>query len=683
MSKITAEHLARSAYVYIRQSTADQLTHNQESQRRQYALADRARQLGWASVEVIDDDLGRSGDGVSRPGFERMLAAICEGRAGAVFAIEVSRLARNGRDWHTLIEFCGLVGTIIVDEDGIYDPRHPNDRLLLGMKGTMSELELSLFRQRSQEALKQKARRGALFLCVAVGYVKAGRDRIEKDPDQRVQDALSLVFSKFAELQSARQVHVWLRDEGIALPISSHRASEGRSIVWKLPIYNTVHNILTNPVYAGAYAFGRTTSKVIVEDGRKRVRRGLRRPLAEWDVLLKDQHEGYITWEEFERNQRVISDNATGKGSAIARGVARRGELILAGLLRCGHCGRKMYVGYGRSGRYYCQGANVNHGTDRCISFGGLRADEAVGTEVVRVLKPLGIDAAVKALEAQTSQMSATRRQLELALTQARYEAAYARRQYDSVDPANRLVAGELERRWNEALVAVHGIEREIAEFEAKRPSPLGEKERQHLLQLGADLARAWSHPAASASTRKRLIRAALHEIIARIDNGFIEMVLHWQGGDHTALKLKMNTVGKHRWTVPEDTLTLVRELARQMPDKQIARLLNRAGKPTGRGNGWTEVRVRSFRHHHEITVYRPGEWAERGEVTLEAAAKVIGVTPMTALRMIRRGDLNGRQLCRGAPWVIKIEDIVAFRAVRRSQGPLTANSAQEIFDFQ
>ena len=291
MTKITADHLARAAFVYIRQSTADQLVHNQESRRRQYGLADRAKQLGWAIVEVVDDDLGRSGGGITRPGFERLLAAICEGRVGAVFAIEASRLARNGRDWHTLIEFCGLVGTVIVDEDGIYDPRHPNDRLLLGMKGTMSELELSLFRQRSQEALKQKARRGALFLGVAAGYVKTGRDRIEKDPDQRVQEVLKLVFAKFAELQSVRQVHVWLREEGIAMPTACHSTAEGRSIVWRLPLYNTVHNILTNPVYAGAYAFGRTMSKVSVEEGRKRVRRGVRRPLAEWDVLLKDQHE--------------------------------------------------------------------------------------------------------------------------------------------------------------------------------------------------------------------------------------------------------------------------------------------------------------------------------------------------------------------------------------------------------
>jgi len=683
MTKITAEHLGRSAFVYVRQSTADQLVHNQESPRRQYGLADRARQLGWTAVEVIDDDLGRSGGGINRPGFERLLAAICEGRVGAVLAIEASRLARNGRDWHTLIEFCGLVGTVIVDEDGIYDPRHANDRLLLGMKGTMSELELSLFRQRSHEALKQKARRGALFLGVAAGYVKAGRDRIEKDPDQRVQDALKLVFSKFAEFQSVRQVHVWLRDEGIALPVKSHKAAEGRSIIWRLPLYNTVHNILTNPVYAGAYAFGRTMSKVSVEKGRKRVKRGLRRPLAEWDVLLKDQHEGYITWSEFERNQRVIADNATGKG-ALAKGAVRRGELLLAGLLRCGHCGRKMYVGYGgKAGRYYCQGARVNHGTERCISFGGLRADHAVGAEVLRILKPLGIDAAVKALEAQTSETSAAHRQLELALQQARFAAAHARRQYYAVDPANRLVADELERRWNEALQVVHQVEGGIAAIEARKPTPLGERERQHLMQLGADLELAWSHPAATAAIRKRIVRAALNEIVARVESGFIEMVLHWQGGDHTALKLKMNGVGKHRWTVPEDTLSLIRELARLMPDQQIARLLNRAGKPTGRGNGWTKARVCSFRSHHGIAIYREGEWADRGEISLETAAQIIDVSVMTALRLIQRGLIKGRQLCRGAPWVIKAEDAAAYRARNAPQRPLSADPAQQTFEFQ
>src|ERR1700680_400781 len=324
MIKITADHLARGAFVYIRQSTPDQLVHNQESRRRQYGLADRAKQLGWATVEIVDDDLGRSGGGIARPGFERLLAAICEARVGAVFAIEASRLARNGRDWHTLIEFCGLVGTIILDEEGIYDPRHPNDRLLLGMKGTMSELELSILRQRSVEALKQKARRGELFMTVAVGYVKVRHDRIEKEPDQRVREALALVFSKFAEFQSMRQVHLWFRQEHIALPVVRYSAEEGRNIAWRLPVYNTIHHILRNPIYAGAYAFGRTGSRVTIEAGRKRIVRGFRRERPDWDVLLLDHHEGYLSWTEFERNQRLIADNANSKGLIGARLCPRR-----------------------------------------------------------------------------------------------------------------------------------------------------------------------------------------------------------------------------------------------------------------------------------------------------------------------------------------------------------------------
>ena len=554
MSKITAEHLQRIACVYIRQSTPDQLVHNLESQRRQYGLADRARQLGWATVEIIDDDLGRSGGGVARPGFERLLAAIWDRRVGVVLAIETSRLARNGRDWHTLIEFCGLVGTILVDEDGIYDPRHPNDRLLLGMKGTMSELELSLFRQRSQEALRQMARRGDLVLGVAAGYVKVGRGRIEKDPDQRVQQAIQLVFTKFAEFQSARQVHVWIRDEGIELPAKSRR-SEAHGVVWRLPPYNIVHNILTNPIYAGAYAFGRTTSRISVVDGRKRVRRGVHRPIDEWDVLIKDHHAAYISWEEFERNVKAIANNATGMSSALARGAAREGELLLPGLLRCGHCGRK-------------------------------------------------------AIEVQSSETTAAERQLELSLQQARYEAAHARRQYDAVDPANRLVAGELERRWNEALQAIARIEGDIAATISRRPPPLGEPERQQLLALGADLERAWSHSAATPATRKRILRTAISEVVVRRDGAIIHAVLHWQGGDHTELQAKqrLNAAGRHNPRIPDDTIALMRELARLMPDRQIARLLNRIGVATGYGNAWTQERVRGFRNHHEIGCYRDGE---------------------------------------------------------------------------
>ena len=610
MSKITAEHLQRSACVYVRQSTPDQLVHNLESQRRQYGLADRARQLGWTTVEIIDDDLGRSGGGIARPGFERLLAAICDGRVGAVLAIEASRLARNGRDWHTLIEFCGLVGTILVDEDGIYDPRHPNDRLLLGMKGTMSELELSLFRQRSQEALRQMARRGALVLGVAAGYVKVGRDRIEKNPDKRVQQAIQLVFTKFAELQSARQVHIWLRDEGIELPAKSRRG-EAHGVVWRLPAYNIVHNILTNPIYAGAYAFGRTTSRISVVDGRKRVRRGVHRPMAEWDVLIKDHHAAYITWDEFERNLKAIASNATGMSSALARGAARDGELLLPGLLRCGHCGRKLHVHYGgKLGRYNCYGARMNHGTKRCISVSGLSIDAAIVKEVLRVLKPLGLEAAIKAIEAQSSETTAAERQLELSLQQARYEVVHARRQYDAVDPANRLVAGELERRWNEALQAVAKIEGDIAALIARRPptawragtaAPNGARRRSRVRLVASRLRRP--------RRASEFCAPRLSEIIVRRDGAIIHAVLHWQGGDHTELQVKqrLNAAGRHNPRIPDDTIALMRELARLMPDRQIARLLNRIGVATGYGNAWTQERVRGFRNHHGIV--GPPRW--------------------------------------------------------------------------
>ena len=688
--KITPDHLARGAFIYIRQSTVDQLANNHESRLRQYGLADRARALGWTDVTVIDDDLGRSGSGVSRPGFERLLAAICEGRVGAVFAIEASRLARNGRDWHTLIEFCGLVGTVIVDEDGTYEPRHPNDRLLLGMKGTMSELELSLLRARSMEALKQKARRGELFFAVAVGYVKVGRDKIEMDPDLRVREAIGLVFTRFAEMQSIRQVFLSLRGDQIALPYINSKNSGQHQLLWKLPVYATVNNLLTNPVYAGAYAFGRTGSRVMIENGRKRILRGYRKDRSDWAVLLVDHHEGYLSWPDYERNQRLIADNANGKGMMV-RGAVRKGEALLAGLLRCGHCGRRLLVSYngtkGDVGRYNCDATRSNPGADPCISFGALRVDEAVGAEIVRLLQPLGVEAAVHAITECEHQSGEKQRQLELALEQARYEAARARRQYDTVDPDNRLVAGELERRWNTALAAVCALEEELEALLRQRPAALSAEERQRLLQMGADLEAAWHHPAANAVTRKRIVRVVLREVVARVEDDQIQLLLHWQGGDHTRLTVRKNRRGQTRWSVEPETMELIRACARLMPDKAIAGLLNRTGKRTGRLNGWTQSRVRSFRNTHGIAVYADGEWAERGEVTLSEAARMLNLNPLTVLRQIHAGIIPAEQYCKGAPWVIKrrsIEDPdLVERAKMCRKGPSSSNPDQKTLVFQ
>ena len=685
--KITPDHLGRGAFIYIRQSTADQLANNHESRRRQYGLAERARTLGWTDVTVIDDDLGRSGSGVSRPGFERLLAAICEGRVGAVFAIEASRLARNGRDWHTLIEFCGLVGTVIVDEDGIYEPRHPNDRLLLGMKGTMSELELSLLRARSTEALKQKARRGELFFTVAVGYIKVGRDKIEMDPDLRVREAIGLVFARFAEMQSIRQVFLSLRADQIALPYIDSKSSGQHQLLWKPPVYATVNNLLTNPVYAGAYVFGRTGSRMTIENGRKRILRGYRKNRSDWAVLLVDHHEGYLSWADYERNQRLIADNANGKGMMV-RGAVRKGEALLVGLLRCGHCGRRLLVSYngtkGDIGRYHCDATRSDPAAAPCISFGALRVDQAVGAEIVRLLQPLGVDAAVRAITDCEHQAGEKQRQLELALEQARYEAARARRQYDAVDPDNRLVAGELERRWDAALAAVEVIEKELETLVRQRPAALDAAERQRLLQMGADLEAAWHHPAATAVTRKRLIRAVMREVVARVEDDQVQLLLHWQGGDHTRLTVRKNRRGQTRWAVEPETVDLIRTCARLMPDKAIAGMLNRTGKRTGRLNGWTQSRVRGFRNTHGIAVYVDGEWAARGEVTLTEAARMLDLSPMTVLRQIRAGIIPAEQYCKGAPWVIKRQDIENQpRAKTERKGPPSSNPGQQTLIFQ
>ena len=552
----------------------------------------------------------------------------------------------------------------------------------------MSELELSLLRARSMEALKQKARRGELFFTVAVGYVKAGRDKIEMDPDLRVREAIKLVFSRFAEMQSIRQVFLSLRADRISLPYADTKSSGQHQLLWKLPVYTTVSNLLTNPVYAGAYAFGRTGSRTKIENGRKRVLRGYRKDRADWAVLLVDHHEGYLSWAEYERNQRLIADNANGKGMMV-RGAVRKGEALLAGLLRCGHCGRRLLVSYngtnGDVGRYNCDATRSNPGAASCISFGALRVDEAVGSEIVRLLQPLGVEAAVKAITECEQQSGEKQRQQELALEQARYEAARARRQYDTVDPDNRLVAGELERRWNVALTAVRALEEELEALLRQRPAALSAEERQRLLQMGADLQAAWHHPAATAVTRKRIIRVVLREVVARIEDDQIQLLLHWQGGDHTRLAVRKNRGGQTRWRVEAETADLIRECARLMPDKAIAGLLNRIGKRTGRLNGWTQSRVRSFRNTHAIAVYVDGERAERGEIALSEAAEMLNLSALATLRKIHAGVIPASQYCKGAPWVIKRRDIehLVDRIKTNGKGSSSSDPNQQSLIFQ
>ena len=655
-SKIGPQHLARPAMVYVRQSTLDQVRHHHESRRRQYDLAARARTFGWTEVVVVDEDQGKSGaSSAKRTGFQRLVAEVGLGRVGAVLSIEVSRLARNNRDWYHLLDLCGLMDTVIVDDEGIYDVRQTNDRLLLGLKGTISEAELSWFRQRAQAGLLSKAQRGELILCLPVGYTKAADGRIEKHSDRRVQEALELVFRKFIEFGSARQVLLWLRQHDVRLPTRNEH--EG-SIFWRLPVYQTIIKFLRNPIYAGAYAFGRTATSTRVIDGAAHKVRGNRKERAQWTVLLPDHHEGYIGWEDYERNQRVLAENAQMRGLMV-KGAARRGASLLAGLLRCRRCGRKLHVAYSGTHsqvpRYHCRGAALNHGSDFCISFGGLRVDEAVTCEVLAVLAHGAIEAALKSATDAAGKQSELERAVALELEQAEYEAERARRQYDAVEPENRLVAATLESRWNGALRSVSDLRSRLEALRAQHANqPLPDCET--LLKLARRFDEVWQHPAADHRLRKRLARLLIEEILADVNEteSLIELVIHWKGGKHTELRIAKNRTGQHSRSTDKEVVEVVRELAHRLPDSQIARVLNRLGYRTGAGNGFTEPRVKSLRNYHAIAAFKPG--SEPPSLTIEKAAIHLGVSATSVRHMIEAGLIEATQPVPYSPWAIDPE---------------------------
>ena len=467
--KLKAQHLSRKAILYIRQSSAYQVNHNLESQKLQYAMRERLMQLGWREIEVVDEDLGRSAAGlVTRSGFERMVAEVCLGKVGAVVAREVSRFARNSREWQQLVEVCRVVDTVLIDQEMVYAPRQGNDRLLLGLKGSLNEYELDLLRQRSVEARREKARRGELLIASPVGYRK-GERRLEKDPDRRVQEAVRLVFQKLGELGSVRQTLLWFLEHGLELPVINAR----EEVHWKRPSYGMLYSMLTNPAYAGAYAYGKTEQLTQYDGGeaRQRVRR---KPRQQWLSFIPGAHVGYVSWEEFERLQATISENMMRREQI---GAAQRGPALLAGLLRCRRCGHKLVVHYTGSChdvlRYHCRRGWLDNGKPRCIGFAGLVVDQAITREVLRVVEPAVIEAAVIAHEEQARQVDDVLSALQRDLEAAQYSARRAQKQYDAADPENRLVTDELERRWNQSLQRVHEIESQIPQHRDRQaPQP-------------------------------------------------------------------------------------------------------------------------------------------------------------------------------------------------------------------
>lgn len=633
---------------------------------------------------MIDDDLDRSASGaVARPGFERLVAALCAGEVGAVLCFDASRLARNGRDWHHLLELCGLVDARVIDLDGIYDPCRPNDRLLLGMKGSISEFELGVLRARMLDAARAKARRGELRIGVPIGYLWHREIGLDFDPDLRIQEVVRLIFARFRELGSARQVFLSLLGDQVHFP----RPSDGKRLAsfdWVPIRYRNVISVLKNPFYAGAYAYGKGEKRTEIVEGRARTSYGHRKPIDDWEVLLKDHHQGYIDWAEFERNQRQLAVNAYGKPGGAKSG--RGGRSLLAGLLCCGRCGRRLVVSY--SGRppgqpvYRCDRQNLMLGLPRCFTFGGHRVDAAVARELLRAVEPMAIEAAV---EAERRHMDAHRERQrigELELQQARYEASLAERRYAACDPDNRLIAAQLERNWETALRRVGDCEARLKAMLTPEPAAAP----PDFAGLAEDLEAAWNAPGVTMAARQPLLRALVADIVADVDDATREVVLtiHWRGGQHSQLRVRKPKSGEHGCRTPEEALAVMRSMASRWSDADIAASLNRMGMPTGQGKTWTAHRVSSLRRVHGIHAYRSaekdGEW-----LTMSEAASALGVSRHCIRRLIKADLLPAEQVVSGAPFQIRASDLRDDRvsaAIGRAVGPCRARDDAQLVMF-
>lgn len=662
-NKIQEHHRARLAYVYLRQSTPAQLRFHQESTERQYALQERAAALGWppGRIQVLDADLGLSGaHSHQREDFKTLVADVSMGKVGAVLALEVSRLARSCADWHRLLELCSLTDTLILDEDGCYDLTDFNDQLLLGLKGTMSQAELHIMRARLQGGKLNKARKGQLGCPLPVGLARDPEGRVVLDFDAEVRGAVQLIFSVFRQAGSAYAVMRRFAELGLGFPRRTYGGAWAGKLVWGPLTHHRVLGILKNPAYTGAYVYGRHRQrKTVSADGCVQAHTRVV-PMAEWEVLLRDHHQGYLSWDEYLANQERLERNRTNGEETLLSSAAREGLALLPGLLLCGQCGRRITVRYKGNGGIYPM-YECNHlrrdgrGTRACLAVRCDRVDAAVCGRVLEALTTEQIDLALQAVEQLEQRHTGVSRQWQMRLERADYEAQLAQRRYEEVDPANRLVAASLEQRWNEALLQLEQLRQEQEAFARQQPPPLTAQDKDRMLALADDLPRLWQAPTTQAKDKKRMLRLLLQDITVdkRPAGGQLLLHLRWQGGATEDLAVALPPKACDRLRYPPAVVEQVRALAQSLPDAQIAAQLNQQGQRSAMGRPFSASMICWIRFRHHL----PGPGKRPDELTVAELADRLGVSHNVIYYWIERGLLQTRRLNRGAPCWITVDE--------------------------
>jgi DNA invertase Pin-like site-specific DNA recombinase/transposase len=675
------------AYVYVRQSTAAQVEFNRESTDRQYKLAQRAIGLGWSKkqVTIIDEDLAQSGASTSqRGGFTMMTSEVALGRVGLILSIEVSRVARNNTDWYRLLDLCSVTDTLIGDEDGLYHPGLFNDRLLLGLKGTMAEAELHVIRARLEGGIRNKAARGELRRGLPVGFIWGDQDgEVLIHPDQAVTGAIHTVFEKFAQMGSVRQVWLWFQSQHLRFPLQTNTLPK---IKWVAASYHAVHSVLTNPVYAGVYAYGKTRQESFVDETGRVKKRVKRLPQSQWAVLIHDHHKGFIDWETYEMIQARIAKN-TRPVTHTSSGAIREGAALLQGLATCGKCGRRLkvyYQGKYSTPGYYCAANNVVEGRAKhCMRIGGVKIDDAVATIFLEAITPAAMEAVILAEKNIEAGHNAALAQYQLQIERLQYETERAERRYRAVEPENRLVARTLESQWEQCLNQLNDAKRELEQRQQQRPKKLTSEQRSHIRSLSEDLSQVWYAPTTTHRDKKELLQLLLEEVNIAVnrEEGTAHLILRWKEGFISEITVDVRQKRIPPIRTEQDTIELVRRLAAHYPDAVIAGILNRQGRKTARGDRFTASKVGNLRRYWKIPRFRTTEAPCDGElVTIKKAADILGVAASTVHRWLADGFIAGEQITPGAPWRIRMTDSLRARFVEKApDGYVTMKEAKSI----